>query len=1370
MEDNFEFQILEWDEHQYCANSELGSDDSSDNDSDSSSDNDGKPKYEKDKMYMIRLFGKTKDQKSVYLEVTEFKPYFFVEIPAIWNTLTINSYIERMKESVYPKFLAEDMIKHSIIKSHKFIGFTDYTKFNFLKLEFNNIDALRAYERCIKKITKVCGKFFTPKIYESNLLPMLRMMHIKNINAVGTICIDKQKLSKNTVYKSCNDHNYSTKWINIIAKEEHLIEKYVILGFDIECTSKDGSFPQPDREEDKITQIGMTLSKYGENDCYEKYLLALHETADIEGCIVKWYNTEEELLLGFTNMLREINPDIITGYNIFGFDWAYIKGRVEKLKSMIEIKKNFVAANNFAREVEKLSRIDDEVSFWKKDGYPLSSGAMGVNLFYFYKMTGRIQIDLMKVAQREFKLSSYKLDYVAASFIRDNIVDIQKLENKKAIYCDTVNTHSNENISSDFVSGDINGIQKAKDEYKITTKGTFGVTVGNFITIGYYDGAVEERYEGGKKFEILKMEKNSFTISGNINTEEFIGKGYKVFWTQAKDDVSPKDIFRLCNGTPEDRAIVGKYCVQDCALCNKLMAKLQIITNNVGMANVCHVPFSFLFLRGQGIKIFSLVAKKCKEEDHLIPVLKKPKSKDEKEKEKEKTKTYDELSEKQLDKHIENLNKKNYDNGDNGEGSDEDDDGYEGAIVFVPKPGVYFEPIPVLDYASLYPNSMRMRNLSHECFVNDPKYDNLPNYIYHEISYKNNNGTSTTCRFAEKKDGSKGIIPCILTDLLNARKKYKKMMDNETDGFKKSVLNGLQLAYKVTANSLYGQTGASTSSIRMKEIAASTTATGREMLQFSKYFIENIYYEIINASMLDLECTKTVAENYLNVAKNYFLYYPTKFKTKDDDGNDMEIHVNTCEKQLIPEAKFCRKEIGYEVKMNFIKDLENTDSILDFDKLIEELYNISPVIREKILEIIKKKPGKIKTKNYSKYENIWNKIGINNVEDLENKITELNKKDVYELIIKKFEIELDDIGYKNKEHFFEKMHVTMKKLLEGYSVKPEIIYGDTDSVFFCPHIKDLKTGEMQKDYNSLCISIRLGIWASIIITTMLPAPMAQEYEKVLYPFIIQGKKRYVGNLYEKDPKSFSQKSMGIELKRRDNAPIVKTVSAGIIGKILNERNPKGAFTFMKEILEQIIRGKFKMDKFVITKTLKGNALTKKEREIESKKPKEERYYADRTRIVHAVLADRMADRDPGSKPLSNDRIPYAYIETDYEPELQGDKVETPEFIIENNLKLDYLFYITNQIMKPALKFLELINPDAKELFDDYIAREQNRRKGTAPIGFYCNTEKKSDEENDDLLNLFNKPKAKICKKKNNSQAKKPTVKKFSEMVCFDDLD
>ena len=66
------------------------------------------------------------------------------------------------------------------------------------------------------------------------------------------------------------------------------------------------------------------------------------------------------------------------------------------------------------------------------------------------------------------------------------------------------------------------------------------------------------------------------------------------------------------------------------------------------------------------------------------------------------------------------------------------------------------------------------------------------------------------------------------------------------------------------------------------------------------------------------------------------------------------------------------------------------------------------------------------------------------------------------------------------------------------------------------------------------------------------------------------------------------------------------------------------------------------------------------------------------------------NRDPGNKPSSNDRIPYVYIETKDKPKLQGDRIETPQFIKDNNLTPDYMFYITNQIMKPVAQIYSLI--------------------------------------------------------------------------------
>ena len=71
---------------------------------------------------------------------------------------------------------------------------------------------------------------------------------------------------------------------------------------------------------------------------------------------------------------------------------------------------------------------------------------------------------------------------------------------------------------------------------------------------------------------------------------------------------------------------IAFYCIQVCVLCNRLTEKLDIVTNNIGMSNVCIIPLSYLFLRGQGIKIFSLVAKECRQMNYLIPNLKRDKN------------------------------------------------------------------------------------------------------------------------------------------------------------------------------------------------------------------------------------------------------------------------------------------------------------------------------------------------------------------------------------------------------------------------------------------------------------------------------------------------------------------------------------------------------------------------------------------------------------------------------------------------------------------------------------------------------------------------------------------------------------------------
>ena len=190
-------------------------------------------------------------------------------------------------------------------------------------------------------------------------------------------------------------------------------------------------------------------------------------------------------------------------------------------------------------------------------------------------------------------------------------------------------------------------------------------------------------------------------------------------------------------------------------------------------------------------------------------------------------------------------------------------------------------------------------------------------------------------------------------------------------------------------------------------------------------------------------------------------------------------------------------------------------------------------------------------------------------------------------------------------------------------------------------------------------AIELGLYTEKMIANILEKPQVLEYEKTFDPFVLISKKRYVGRLYETNPDKFKLKSMGIVLKRRDNAPIVKVIYGGIIDIIMSQKKIKPAVTYFRKALRELVKGKYNIDTLIISKSLSP-------------------YYKDPDRIAHKVLADRMGERDPGNKPQIGDRIPFVYIEKDAKDiKLQGDRIEHPSFIklIISNLIMSFISHI-----------------------------------------------------------------------------------------------
>ncbi|KAJ7493450.1 DNA polymerase family B-domain-containing protein [Mycena galericulata] len=294
----------------------------------------------------------------------------------------------------------------------------------------------------------------------------------------------------------------------------------------------------------------------------------------------------------------------------------------------------------------------------------------------------------------------------------------------------------------------------------------------------------ETRLEGRLQLDLLQfMQREHKLRSYTLNSvcAQFLG--------EQKEDVHHSVITELQNGTPESRRRLAVYCLKDAYLPQRLLDKLMCFVNYVEMARVTGVPFNFLLPRGQSIKVLSQLFRRANDEGYVIPALK-------------------------------------------GEGSDEQ---YEGATVIEPKKGYYDAPIATLDFSSLYPSIMMAHNLCYTTLLDKGTVERLG--LVKDVDYVT---TPNNDMFATTKK-RKGLLPMVLEDLISARKRAKADLKKETDPFKRAVLDGRQLALKISANSVYGFTGATVGKLPCLEISSSVTAYGRQMIEKTKQEVEAEY-------------------------------------------------------------------------------------------------------------------------------------------------------------------------------------------------------------------------------------------------------------------------------------------------------------------------------------------------------------------------------------------------------------------------------------------------------------------------------------------------------------------------------------------------
>lgn len=782
-----------------------------------------------DKRYQIRIFGVTLEGLSVQIDVNNFNPYFYVEVPDHWKIETKNQFVRCIKSMMMKRF-RETLIESEckLVGKEKYMGFTNHKQYKFVKFVFNSWEGMKKCSYVFGRelnIGTIGVRYMKFNLYENNMDPFLRFIHKQEIEPCNMIILNLKKckitdhdkiklISRSDIHIICdyenilplretdkcageNDKNKSEN-CSIVSKIKGF-PRILCAAFDIECTSSDGGFPNAGRKDDAVIMVCTTFRFAGVKESCLRVIHHLKKSLPIDGCVMIECKDERKLLIEWAKLIRNMNPDIIYGYNSSGFDFKYMYDR----SCMFGCNDKFL----------DMSRIvGTQCTYVEKR---LASSALGDNVLKYIDIPGIIIMDVMKEVQKEpKKLDMYKLDFVLETYLGDHKVDLPPDQ----------------------------------------------------IFAKYKSGSADDIYE------------------------------------------------------------ISVYCLKDTDSCHDLVwcNKLNLIIKAMKLSDVCLVPLEYIFNRGQGIRIFSLIGNECMKKNFVIPYIKKVDNKihaqsdvkniiDELRKNKKfnngKIEIPDSLM--ALTDNAKPMKRKNFlklkTAYEAGEESEEKylnlleeiliiiieeqykaDEGFDGAIVFEAKPGIYHNPIIVNDFASLYPNCQRAWNLSHDTIVLDPAYGNLSGLEYENVEYRQPNGKIKVCRFVqvpavgensklteEQRLSYRGMMPNVIDKLLKARKDTRKRLEGETDPGVIAQLDALQLTYKVIVNSLYGQCGASTSQIYMKDLAACTTALGRRNLTLARDTALKLYGKYVKCIYGDTDSV-------------FFEYNCKKFRELDADADSYD--------------------------------------------------------------------------------------------------------------------------------------------------------------------------------------------------------------------------------------------------------------------------------------------------------------------------------------------------------------------------------------------------------------------------------------------------------------------------------------------------
>jgi DNA polymerase delta subunit 1 len=301
------------------------------------------------KVPIIRLYGVSETGNSVLLHVHGFTPYFFADAPKGFDQDKCGEYRTLLNQAVKngaPKGPNgySDQVPHHVVsvameEKQSLLGYQGDALIQVLRIHTALPNFIPTARGILQKGFKPCQgmpeqQFMT---YESNVPFVLRFMVDTDI--VGSNWLELPvgaysrrspgemtshcQLELDVAFDSLVSHPTSVpRWLKIAPLR--------ILSFDIECKGRKGYFPEA--QQDPVIQIACYVTVQGASKPCVRTVMVLDTCLPIVGAEVLSFKKETDLLLRFSEFVRETDPDVLTGYNIQNFDVPYLMDRAKALK------------------------------------------------------------------------------------------------------------------------------------------------------------------------------------------------------------------------------------------------------------------------------------------------------------------------------------------------------------------------------------------------------------------------------------------------------------------------------------------------------------------------------------------------------------------------------------------------------------------------------------------------------------------------------------------------------------------------------------------------------------------------------------------------------------------------------------------------------------------------------------------------------------------------------------------------------------------------------------------------------------------------------------------------------------------------------